>query len=296
MPTNPVLKREADNLIRYVGPYAKSANLPLDVDNYAGAVVTLQLFAEDYEMRVAEAWVRTREDVEAGVSEVTCPNFSRPFFESGDDIYWVSPTGFENRRTATTYTPGTAVTTPATNFDTLSWTDGVLTEDMPKGTRIYLLRKGTNNDNFPVTFKAKPFKLYTDLGLTLEIETELPGTPIVSSPSSLFPAQSIITTEDGKVAEDQEVFNILDIGTGAAQSVDVGRRIRVKIGGDIAMAEYGATHVAGADDWGWEATVPDLLGSSAEIKAGDVVRLVVTLSGVAGLADVQSVLAHVVER
>lgn len=291
------VKREADNLIRWPGPYSKSANLPIDVANYAGAVVTLKVYAENYEMRVADAWVRTREDVAAGATSITCPNFTRPFLQTGDHIYWVSPSGFENRRTSTTYSAGTSITTAATNFDTLSWSDGASGEAIPKGTKIHLLQKAPSNDKFPVIFKDRIIPLTESQGLTFEIETEVPGSVLDSTPSSIFAAQEIIATEDGEVAENQDVFAIVDVGSGVAATVDIGRKIRARIGPGIAMAEYPVgVHTAGDDDWGWEATLPDILGSSAELVAGDIVRLHVTLSGVAGLQDVQSVLATVVER
>lgn len=295
--SNVRLKRESDNLVRYVGPYSKSANLPMDVANYAGALVNMSLYAEDYEMRVEQAWVRNRAVLSAGATAFTSPHFSRHFLQTGDDIYWIDPDGTEQIRQGITVTAGTDQTTPATNFDTISWAGTPTRLELPIGHKFFLLRKGPNADKFPVSSKKKLFEAYIDSGITLELETEVPGTLITSTPSTLLPSQAIVATEDGDIAENQEVFDILDVGAGGASNVDPGRRIRVKLGPTIVMTEYPVgTHVAGNDDWGWEGTVPDLLGNFAEVRAGDLVRIVVTLSGVAGLQDVESILAKVVER
>jgi hypothetical protein len=288
-----VIVREVDNLVRYIGPYKKTANTPIDIATESGAVVTLRLYLEDYEMRVISGSTRLREDIEIGATSMTIPHFNIPFIQTGDHLEWESETGDFIRRTFTTYTAGTSKATPATNFDTISWTDGAMIERCPKGTKIRLAAKAADNDKFAVSFKSRMLPGF--YGLSAEVETGTQGVLATQAINAVSPVTYVEASEDGDPAENQEVFPILDAGvpiSGVVVQLDA--RIRVKVGSDIPMAGYG-TAVAGNQDWGWEGTIPDIIGGGSTLGRGETIRLTVTLSGVAGFADVHSILVPLVE-
>lgn len=284
------IKRETDTLVRWVGPYKKSANTVIDIATEASAVVTLRVYLEDVEMRMIAATTRTREDMASAATTITIPHFELAWLETGDTLEWRTDNG-QLISKAITYSAGTDIEVEATNFDTLTWTGGA-DGDCAKGTVMTLVKKAAANKIIPVSFKARALDQVT--GHKVSIETD---SPIVEVTANVLapPVQSIESSEEGEAAENQEQFYILqcDTLTGSA-TLSPGARIRVKIGDDIAMAGYG-TAVVGNEDWGWEGTIPDLITQSAVINNGDQLRLIVTLSGLAGFQEVVSKLVKVVE-
>jgi hypothetical protein len=288
--------RDVDNLVRYVGPYKKSANTVIDSATEGTAVVTLQVYLEDVEMRTIVGTTRMREEIASGATTCTIPHFEVPFMATGDTISFHSDNGELNEGTVT-YSAGTGVETEATNFDTLTFS--ATTGICAKGTVISMTKGVAAKTKFPVSFRSRALTTALEaIGVTIEIEPDDP-TVTITSPfaASTLPITSVVATEDGSAAENQDIFSILNFSSATGSSaVSAGSRIRCKIGDDIAVTgEYG-TAVAGNDDWGWEATIPDVLTQSAVIRSGDTLRLVVTLSGIAGFQDIESILARVVEK
>lgn len=289
------IKRETDTLIRWVGPYKKSAQTVIDVATEASAVVTLRVYLEEVEMRMAKVTTRTRKEMASGATTVTIPHFDLAWIEVGDTLEWRTDNGELQSRAITVYSAGTSIETEASNFATLTWVggvDGVCAE----GTVMILVKKAAAKKIIPVTFKVRA--LTNTSGHKVVIETDNPTVEVTANVLDP-PVQLIEASEDGQVAENQEQFYILqcDTLTGSA-TLSPDARIRVKLGDDIPMTEYPqpvVTHAVADVDWGWEGTIPDLITQSAVIENGDQLRLIVTLSGLPEFKEVVSKLVKVVE-
>lgn len=284
------IKRETDTLVRWVGPYKKSAQTVIDATVEPSAVVTLRVYLEDVEMRMIAATTRTREKILSGATTATVPHFELAWLETGDTLEWLTGNG-QLISKAITYSAGTDIEVEATNFDTLTWAGGV-DGDCDEGTVLTLVKKAAANKIIPVAYKSRRLSLIT--GRKVAIETDSPTVEVTADVLDP-PVQIIRASEDGVHAENQDVFDILqcDTLTGSA-TLSPGARIRIKLGDDIDMDEYG-TAVVGTQDWGWEGIIPDLLTQSAVIEDGDTLRLIVTLSGLATFKEVVSLVVKVVE-
>lgn len=287
------ITREVDNLVRWKGPYKKSANTVLDQTalTAGGGTVTLRVYLEDVEMRMVGVTTRLREEIASGATTATIPHFDFEWLQVGDTIEWRSDNGERQSRAITVYSSGSSIETEATNFATITWSggvDGICAE----GTVLTLIKKAAANKNIPVRWKTR--MLTESTGHTVVIETDNPAVTVTAG--VVDPVVRIVeASEDGLIAENQDQFYILQCGTltGSATISD-GARIRVKLGDDISMAEYG-TPAVGEEDWGFEGTVPDLITQGAVLEHGDQLRLIVTLDGMAGFKDVVSKLVKVVE-
>lgn len=285
------IKRETDTLVRWVGPYKKSAQTVIDETEEPSAVVTLRVYLEDVEMRMIAATTRFRADVDSGATSATIPYFETQWMEVGDTIEWRTDNGESVSKVVVTYTPGTSIETDITNFDTFTWGGGVA-GDCAKGTVITLTKKAIGKQIIPATFKAR--FLTRTAGHKVAIESDTAAVEVTGDVLDP-PVKMIEASEDGEIAENQQQFYILqcDTLTGGA-TISHGARIRIKLGDDINMDEYG-TAVVGTEDWGWEGIIPDLITQGAMIDNGDQLRLIVTLSGLATFAEVVSKLVKVVE-
>ena len=297
------IKRETDTLVRWVGPYKKSAGTVLDAAAVTAGLgtVTLSVYLEDVEMRVVAATTRFAEDVAQGATSAKIPVWAltgappTPWLGKNDVVEWRTDDGEIVRKTLLSFNVGSSIYDPAFNYGSFSW-GGTATGPAAAGTVVTLIKKGTPYiyETFPVAFKNRA--LETAAGHTAEIETDNPAVQMTADliDDEFPPVVYIESHEQGEIAKNQERFYILRLGPLGSETVSPGARIRIKIGDTITMTEYG-TPVAGNDDWGWEATIPDLLTQSAVIGKGDTLRLIVTLSGLANFKEVVSTTVKVVE-
>jgi hypothetical protein len=284
-----ILKRGADNLIRYVSPTRRDTGAVLD--SASGAVVTLRMYIEEFEMVTIAGETRTRSEVASGLLSFDIPHFDQQWIEVGDVINWFDQYGNWFQRTLSSVTVGTGRGTPATNFDQITWTSGGATTSItPAGTKIFLVQKLP--DNGKLTVKELD-QAAVGFGLKAEVETDIPGLDQTISIISRHAATPVMPSEDGEVAPNQDNFLVLALaGMSGGSNITPGNRVRVKLGSDQVMSQYGDS-ADGDGNWGWETTLSDTLSPT---KAGYTLRLVATCVASGGTpVDVESIIVPTVE-
>ena len=276
------LKRYCDNLIRYIGPVLVSTNTALDESNTDS--VTLRAYVENFAMTSIRASTRTLDaDVAIGAGTFTMPYFPIQWLEVGDEIEWTNE--FGERRTAaiTVVTPGTDRHTEATNSTAVTFSP-VNADILSENTEIRMIKKGVDNGKIPVELAADA---PTGASLQAEIETDDVGGDQTVAIDADDPVPWVEATSLGETAPNQDRFRILDVtGLSGGGPISPGRRVRVKLGADITMDEYG-TPVAGADDYGFEAILPDTVTPT---KVAQGIRLEVTCIATTGpTQDIDSI-------
>lgn len=272
-------RRGTDTLIRYVGPTNTSTGAA--IPSGGGVSATLRLFDAGKQGMFIVGTTRLRSDVAAAGTALQIPAFNA--------INWIEATDtievdMDNGLVHTSVVSGLV---PLTSYDTVNLVTP-LSAAASAGSEIRLIRKGIGGTRIP----AKAFLERWEIGDTLEIETNTVGTFDVVTVTQFRPTmpQELNLEATATPALDQEVFDVLTFSPSFSVAVNAHRKIRRKLGNDIAMTQYG-TAVAGADDWGWEGLIPDTM---TNLRPGMVLECEVRFNGGAGLADVRTLMLPVV--
>ncbi len=275
-----VITRGADNLFRINAPTKRSDGVPLDSTN-ASATALFRLFnlGKAHELHPAVTRLRT-----ANLSTITfeVPHLVPLWIEVGDTILVETDDGEIDSLVIATVTPGTDAGTPATNFDTFT-TGAAVAADCRVGAKVTLHQKGSTALTIPIS-GAPAGKLV--VGDEVEIQRNN-FTLKTAVPTRIW--GGIHATEDGLPAtnhpDDPEAI-LLPSSLGSA--ADTGRRVRVKLGGDVTMAEFPSGGAAGYPSpvtWlkngGFEGTIAD---TEVDLSLGDLIEIEIHFDGGAGLA------------
>lgn len=274
------IRHLADHIVRYVGPTNSLTGVVLD--SASGASGLVRVFNEHKEAKIGVFETRLRTAAAAAATTITIPHLE-PQPIKASDVLLIEDGKRWNSVVVSSVTPGTDETTPGTNFDTVVLASG-LANAAAAGARVCLITKSLGSSILPITEGSEGI----ETGDVLEVETDTAGTLYSATAGRV---DSVRATEDGELAKNQPSARALVFSSGTSiQASSHGRRVRVKLGGDLTMAQYG-TALAGRDDWGWAATIPD---THPGIKLGQLLRVEINFNGGAGLADVATLIEPVV--
>jgi hypothetical protein len=295
------LKRRSDDLIRYQGPISAVDDVVLDQTYLTanGGTAIMRVFDHKKDHVIAAALTRLNDAVLAGGDGWKIPHMAPTWIESGDTVEVFIDGGIDKgtrweRHVVTTVTAGTNQDTAATNFHTLAMATFV-TEAMPAGTPLRLVTKAAGSTKIPV--EVREFRIDVQ-PLSSGDQIELDATTAVEVLTMTGGPAEIYASESGAVSWLAFVGSVIVTGA-TAGAADAGSRIRRKIQTDITMSEYGdstskATWTAFPNGGGFAATVPD---TWSEVETGMVLELETNFNGgAAGLVDIRSLLADVVEE
>jgi hypothetical protein len=280
--------RAADNLVRLKGPTIRSTGAILD-NTGASATMFMRLFDEKKEQCVLAATTRLRTAVAASGTTWEIPHIDPIWVEDGDTLEILNDDGTFTRHSIVGggVSAGTDTSTPSTNFDTLTMATGPPVA-CKVGAQIRLVIKASGGKRFPIV----PKNVRLEPSDTAEFETDVLGTLDVIAIDKSY--KDTVATEDGVTAKNQDDrISLVTMTVTTTAAITAGRRIRKKIGADIAMTEYGAAATwTDENGGGFAGTITDTL---AGLETGDLIRVEGHFNGGAGLAALYHFLAPVSE-
>ena len=287
MASKPII-RAADNLVRLKGPTVRTTGAILD-NTGASATMLMRLFDEKKEQCVLAATTRLRTALAISGTTWEIPHIEPIWVEAGDTLEIENDDGTFTRHSIAGggVAAGTDTSTPATNFDTLTMSTGPPVA-CAIGAVIRLVTKASGAKRFPVVPKNLRFAPAD----SAEFQTDTLGTLDVLTIDKSF--KDAVATEDGFAAKNQDDrISLITTTVGTTAAVTVGRRVRKKIGADIAMTEYGAAATwTDENGGGFAGTITDTF---AGIETGDLIRVEGHFNGGPGLASLYYFLAPVNE-
>jgi hypothetical protein len=279
------LNYKSDNAITLAGP----VNLNLDTAVQTAApvpTVTAKLYHERKEVRTVEFVTRLTLDEAISSTVINLPKFTPSVFEVGDTVVIDQDDGSVHETTISTFNL-------ATGYDSLSIAAG-LTKTAAAGSTLRLTKKGATSLILVIQSPGGPITL--EKGDTIEIDLD---SGIIGL--SVDQVRTITAVEDADnldptVAPGQDTFECITLSSTLTGTVSAGRKVRRKLGADIAMTNFGtfptSNPVLGDTSWGFRGTIAD---THDDLEVGMTVRIEVIFNGGVGLQMVKALRANVVE-
>jgi len=286
----------ADNIIRYPGPINGADNSSINDDDYANVLSTFRVFKEREEHTLGQAKTRSRNALAAAAVTLEIPYFEQQIYYTGDTIVVAQENG-RLHSSAITVVRGTDKDTPATNFDTITLSVGVVSS-VAVGAEVFMSAKGTTGVNWHVEKKDLPFG--TDDRFRIRM-----GSGVVEQKTIVGGESDVRVWEDGERASDQGVISMVEVNAAVSVATETGAsaplrsEIFLASGDPVAMSIYPASpgpYPVGSDAWGYAGTL--IAADTASMGAGLRLQIEITFDGDTvggGLLDKKIIRATVVE-
>lgn len=262
-----------DTAIDYPGP-VDEFDPDTALDAASGAAAIFRLFDNDKTAVVIAPETRLRTAMAAAATVAQIPIMLPRFHEDGDTLELDLDDGTVHVTTVASY--------DATDddFDAITLTAGIPAgRSMPAGGKIRLTIKAVGGKVFAISSQRYQSDIPLEIGDTLEMETDTVATFDSKTVDEMQRLSATEVVDDMPVdaAIDQPLYDLLLLTAGSSTAISPGRQVRRKYGADVTMGEYG-TVVAGGEDWGWKAVIPDTL----DVKVGVNLLVEIRFTGSGG--------------
>ena len=283
------LSYQSDNTITLAGP----VNVSLDsaVDTSPTTTVTAKLYHERKEVRTV-AFVTRCTHAEATSSVlIGVPKTTPTVFEASDTVEITQDDGSIHETTIV------SVATGSPGYDVLTLTAG-LASAAAAGSTVRLTKKSATATILVIQSPGGPIALEKGDAIEIDLDTGLrTGIQVdqVRTITAVEDADNVTAT----AALNQAVFDCITLSGATTGTVSAGRKVRRKLGADVAMTSFGTTDgvfpsnpVLGDTSWGFRGVITD---THDDLEVGMTVRIEVVFNGGTDLQMVKALRANVVE-